>query len=128
MTADAEIEVARATNAIVVPLSALTFRAPGAQPRVRTSAAPRATPAATTSWGNTGTAETATLAAGSLAHVTLVEQGNLRPVPVRITLVSGGEAAIEPVRGSLPLGSQIAVSTTTAQQELEARGPGVPRL
>jgi HlyD family secretion protein len=127
MTASAEIEVAHADNALVVPLAALSFRAPGQQPPARASAAPRATPSAST-WGDTGTAQAPALAAGNLARVTVLDHGQLHAVPVRITLVSGGDAAIEPIGRSLPLGSQIAVSAGPAEETTAARLPGPTRL
>ena len=125
MTANAQIRVAHADDVIVVPLAALSFHLAGVPP-VRASAGPHATPAST-SWGNTGAAPTVTLAAGNIAHVTLLEQGNLRTIPVRIVLVSGGEAAIEPIGQTLPVGSQVAVSATTTQTETAARSPAMLR-
>ena len=74
MTADAQIEVAHVENAIVVPLAALSFRVAGQQPQARASIPPHAT-SASTSWGDTGTAQTTTLTVGSLAQVTVAEQG-----------------------------------------------------
>lgn len=126
MTASASIKVAHADNALVVPLAALSFHTAAQQPRVRASATPRGTPAST-SWGNTGAAQNVTLAAGSVAQVTLVDHGNLLAVPVRIMLVSGGEAAIEPVGQTLAPGSQIAVSAATRQTQTPARAPGLLR-
>jgi HlyD family secretion protein len=123
MTANAQIDVAQANDALVVPLAALSFREPGAaQPHARASGAPHATPAPTT-WGNTGTIETAALTAGSPARVVLDDGGALRPVPVRIVLVSGGEAAIEPLGRTLAAGSQIVVSAAVVEETPAPRSP-----
>jgi HlyD family secretion protein len=116
MTASAEIQVAHVDNAIVVPLAALTFHATGTQPQARRSPRPQTTPAGSP-WGNTGTAQTATLGPGSLAQVTLVGPGGLKSIPVRILLVSGGEAAIQTLGAPLPAGSAVAVSAGTTQTE-----------
>jgi len=126
MTANAEIRVAHADNAVVVPLAALTFHIAGAQAGPRAGAHPRATPAGT-SWGDTGTAQTVTLAAGTNAHVALVVPGGLQSVPVRILLVSGGEAAVESLGRTLPAGSSVAISAATAQSETVARSPVMVR-
>jgi HlyD family secretion protein len=125
MTADAQIDVARADNALVVPLAALTFQTP--EQRAPTTSSAHAAPAST-SWGDTGTVAVNTLAAGSRASLTLVEGKSLRTVLVRITLVSGGEAAVEPVTGTLPAGGRVAVSSAPAQAATAQRMPGMNRL
>ncbi len=126
MTANASIQVAHTDNALVVPLAALSFRTAVPQPHAKATAAPHATPAST-SWGNTGATQNATLAAGSLAQVNVVDHGNLHAVPVRIILVSGGQAAIEPIGQTLAPGAQVAVSLTTQQSQTPARAPGMFR-
>lgn len=126
MTASAEIRVAHIDNALVVPLAALAFHVTEAHPKARASARPQVTPTGS-SWGNTGTAQTAALTAGNLAHVALVENGGVRSIPVRILLVNGGEAAIEGVGRTLMAGSSVAISAGTTQAQTPSRSLGLIR-
>ena len=126
MTANAQIEVAHADNALVVPVAALRFRLPARQPAPGPSGTPRAA-APKTSWGNTGVVESTTLAPGNRAQITVVDGSSTRIVPVRIILVSGGEAAIEPIGQTLEAGSNVAISATAQQAQPAARPPGMFR-
>ena len=88
MTANATIDVQKVANALVVPLSALSFTpAFNGTHRRGTGAAP---------WGSTtGSASTA-MVAGSQGRVFVQRNGKLVRVPVSITLVSGTQAAVAP--------------------------------
>lgn len=125
MTANASINVARANDALVVPLAALTFR--GGTPQPQASAiAPQGGQASV--WGNTGAAESAALVPGSLARVLIVDEHNtLHAIPVRVTLVSAGEAAVVPLGQALVPGERVATSYLAQQSETAARAPGVFR-
>ena len=104
MTANATIDVQKAPNAFVVPLSALSFapafsgstsgthhRAAGAAP-----------------WGSTTGSASATIAAGSQGRVFVQRDGKLVRVPVSITLVSGAQAAVAPAGdATLVAGDQV---------------------
>jgi HlyD family secretion protein len=116
MTANATIDVQKAPNALVVPLSALSFQpafngthhraagATGTPPAKSGSAAP----ANAAPWGNTtGSASTA-IVAGSQGHVFVQRNGKLVRVPVSITLVSGTQAAVAPAGdATLAAGDQV---------------------
>jgi HlyD family secretion protein len=116
MTANATIDVQKAPNALVVPLSALSFqpafngthhRAAGAT-GTRPAKSGSAAPANAAPWGNTtGSASTA-IVAGSQGHVFVQRNGKLVRVPVSITLVSGTQAAVAPAGdATLAAGDQV---------------------
>jgi HlyD family secretion protein len=100
MTANATIDVHTASNALIVPLSALSFapafsgthrRAPG------TAAAPApGTNAGAAPWGSTLGASSSSVVAGSQGRVFVQRNGKLVRVPVAITLISGTQAAVAP--------------------------------
>jgi HlyD family secretion protein len=121
MTANASIHIAKAANALTVPLSALAYNPPagsasGARRGTRGTrgtrpAASGATPATTgaangasanaSPWGQTTGAAGAATTAGSTAHVYVQRNGAAVRVPVKIDLVNASSAAIEPLRGTL---------------------------
>jgi HlyD family secretion protein len=119
MTANATIDVQKAPNALVVPLSALSFQpafngthhraagTTGTGPAKSGSAAP-SNAANAAPWGNTtGSASTA-IVAGSQGHVFVQRNGKLVRVPVSITLVSGTQAAVAPAGdATLAAGDQV---------------------
>jgi HlyD family secretion protein len=119
MTANATIDVQKAANAFVVPLSALSFTPAfnGAHHRTASAAGtatvPRATaqPAAsngTAPWGNTTGSASGAIVAGLQGRVFVQRNGKLVRVPVSITLVSGTQAAVAPAGGAtLAAGDQV---------------------
>lgn len=122
MTPTASIEVARAVDALVVPVAALGF---GTASQQRQATAPRAS---TSPWGDTGTAESSTFVSGSIAAVVVTNGGRSVTVPVRVMLVSGGQAAVEPLHGgTLEAGDEIAVSTVSDGTQTPVRAPGMFR-
>lgn len=107
MTPTASIDVATTRDALVVPISALTFAA--AERHQTTPTATHATP--TSPWGETGSAEAATYIAGSTGSVIVAHEGTEYPVAVRVMLVSGGRAAVTPIGGArLSPGDEVTVS------------------
>ena len=134
MTANANIAVQTAHNALIVPTQALTFRPAGASRSGRHRAAATAgsgSSAATAAspWGQTaGGASAAT--SGSTGLIFVDRNGKAQPVPVRIGLVSGTQAAVTPLRGTLSAGDEVitasgASSTRTASATHGATsGPG----
>jgi HlyD family secretion protein len=121
MTANASIHIAKAANALTVPLSALAYNPPagsasGARRGTRgtrgtrpaaSGAAPATTGAANgasanaSPWGKTTGAAGAATVAGSMAHVYVQRNGAAVRVPVKVDLVNASSAAIEPLRGTL---------------------------
>ncbi len=104
MTANATIGVQKAANALVVPLSALSFQPAfngthkhaAGTPGTHVATSGSAAPANAAPWGNTtGSASTA-IVAGSQGHVFVQRDGKLVRVPVSITLISGTQAAVAP--------------------------------
>jgi HlyD family secretion protein len=108
MTANATIGVQKASNALVVPLSALSFtpafngthhRAAGAAGAKGTRPVKTGNAAASNGaapWGNTTGSASAAIVTGSQGHVFVQRDGKLVRVPVSITLVSGTQAAVAP--------------------------------
>jgi HlyD family secretion protein len=102
MTASASIQTAEAANALVVPLAALSVGSYTHGGAGASSSSP---------WGDTGTAATQTIVAGTTGRVMVIDGGKLRPVPVEIALLSGGEAAVRPIGNArLQPGSQVVVA------------------
>lgn len=109
MTANATIGVQKAANALVVPLSALSFqpafsgsgthRRPAGASGSGTGAAP---------WGNTVGSSSAAIVAGSDGRLFVERDGKLVRVPVTVTLVSGTQAAVAPAGdATLAAGDQV---------------------
>jgi HlyD family secretion protein len=106
MTANATIDVAKQSNALVVPLSALTFTPAGAGQHRRTGAkAPAggtgATPAATqpapagaSAWGTTTGSATTSVATGSTGRIFVERNGKPVRIKVDVDLVAGTQAAV----------------------------------
>jgi HlyD family secretion protein len=123
MTANATIDVQKAPNAFVVPLSALSYQpafsgthrrtagATGAAGSTGTRSAKSgaAAPAANAApWGNTTGSASAAIVAGSQGRVFVQRNGKLVRVPVSITLVSGTQAAVAPAGdATLVAGDQV---------------------
>ncbi len=124
MTANASVHVGKtADDALVVPISALSWRPPAALRPARTqvSSSPAgsatAVPGAAGSspWGNVGSSGAGALVAGSRSRL-FVENadGSVRAVPVTVTLVSGSSAAVQPSGASLAPGDLVVVSGGTS--------------
>ncbi len=114
MTANAAIAVAKAPNALVVPLTALQYR-PAASGNSgahrRTNAEGAASP-----WGAAASgAATAAATAGSAGHVFALRDGKLVRVPVTIGLTTSTNAAVTPLApATLAAGDAIVTSDTSA--------------
>ena len=117
MTANASIHVAKVTNALVVPISALQYTPPR-DARATTSAG------ATSPWGMTDAALTRTIIAGRSGRVFVLRNGSLLRVAVRVLLVSETEAAVAPIAPATLNTSDVAVTsdsqTMVAQQQSAA--------
>jgi HlyD family secretion protein len=120
MTANATIDVQKAANAFVVPLSALSFQpafngthkraagTSGSRPAKAGNAAPAAAANGASPWGSTTGSASAAIVAGSQGHVFVERAGKLVRVPVSITLVSGTQAAVAPAGdATLAAGDQV---------------------
>ena len=101
MTANASIHVAKASNALVVPIEALTYRPAGATHQRRTSAkgSSGATSGASgrSAWGQTAGATVGSAATQSYGLLFVLRNGKPQAVPVTIGLVSGAQAAVTPL-------------------------------
>lgn len=130
MTPTASIEVARARDALVVPLAALTFGS-----AMRRQAVSNATPlpeaaAPASPWGDTGAVENAAIVAGSAGQLVVVENGKTRVVPVSVVLVNAGQAAVVPTPATaLAAGDEVAISFASRANasQTPARAPGMFR-
>jgi HlyD family secretion protein len=107
MTANATIDVQKASNALIVPLSALSFtpaaggngthhHAAGSAGSTGTHTAKATAGNAAAPWGSTLGSASAAITTGSTGRVFVERNGNLVRVPVSITLVSGAQAAVAP--------------------------------
>jgi HlyD family secretion protein len=94
MTANATINVARANNALVVPLSALHTRP--AQSVASTTGTSQQSPWGQTVAGGAG----GSVAAGSNASLTVQRDGKAQRVHVHVDLVTAAAAAVTPIDGS----------------------------
>jgi HlyD family secretion protein len=139
MTANATIDVQKAANAFVVPLSALSFTPPynGTHHRAAGTAGATGTRpakagnAASTSgaspWGSTTGSASAAIVTGSQGHVFVQRNGKLVRVPVSITLVSGTQAAVAPAGdATLVAGDQVVTGDGAAAPAHAQRAPANP--
>lgn len=103
MTANATIGVAKAANALVVPVAALSYQPASGSGAGRhrkagaTASAPGApaTASAASPWGKTNGDSAGLMAAGSSGRIFVQRQGKLVRIPVTVTLVSGTQAAVQ---------------------------------
>jgi HlyD family secretion protein len=100
MTANASIVIRRYPGALVVPLAALQWH-PTPAVRERYHLTPPAalrgrSGAPQSQWGQTGTAETASITPGASANIWVERNGKLVPVQVRILAVNGTTIAVAP--------------------------------
>ena len=111
MTANATIDVARAPNALTVPLAALHTKG-----------------TATTPWGNvTGAAASAAIASGSNARLLVDRDGKPVPIEVYVRLTNGTQAAVEPVAGgTLSAGDQVVIATSAAHRNASGNNQNAP--
>lgn len=127
MTANASIDVATATNALVVPISALQWKPYSGTHR---SAAAAAAGASTGSpWGATNaTSVTASaVTGGSTGSVFVQRDGKLQRIPVTVTLATATQAAVVPAQGSsLQAGDDVVVSSTGSSASARTQGARSP--
>ncbi|HEY5350120.1 MAG TPA: hypothetical protein VIJ64_10320, partial [Candidatus Lustribacter sp.] len=145
MTANATIGVQKAANALVVPLSALSFQpafngthkraaaakgAPAAKSGSAASAnaapANAAAPNGASPWGSTSGSASAAIVAGSQGHVFVERNGKLVRVPVSITLVSGTQAAVAPAGDATLAAGDLVVTGGGADAKPAARAQRAP--
>jgi HlyD family secretion protein len=126
MTANATIDVAKTDDALIVPLSALSYRpaVAGSTHGHRTAgAAPTGT--ATSPWGAT-TGNGASATTGTAQRIFVLRSGRLVRVPVTVTLESGTQAAVTPSAGSLAAGDLVVTGdshvASTSQTTLSQSG------
>jgi HlyD family secretion protein len=99
MTANATIEVAKAPNALTVPLDAI-----------------RSTTSATTPWGNVNGSGGA-VEAGTTAQITIDRNGKAVPVNVYVRLTNQTQAAVEPLRANeLTAGDRVVTGTKVSRR------------
>jgi HlyD family secretion protein len=110
MTANATIDVQKATNALIVPLSALSY-APAFNATHHRPAGSGTGPNANggnAPWGSTLGSSSTTIATGTQGRVFIQRNGKPVRVPVSITLVSGTQAAVAPAGdATLVAGDQV---------------------
>jgi len=137
MTANASIHVAQADNALIIPLSALSYRpanfaggarrAPTAQgtaaqsPQGQAAQSPPSS-AAASPWGQTLAGSSGSFAAGSQGRIFVDRDGKLVAVPVQITLVNATSAAVQPLRGTLQAGDQVVTGDGSGQKRSTQSG------
>ena len=119
MTANAAIAVAKAPNALVVPLTALQYRPAIAGADHRRAGAAKTTAAP---WGGANANAAAPTAAGSIGHVFALRDGKLVRVPVAVGLSSGTIAAVTAVApATLAAGDAIVTGDSSAHVASVAR-------
>ena len=121
MTANATIDVAKQSNALTVPLAALSYVPTGQPHRARSAKggstgsapqSPSSAPANGSPWGHTNTASTGSVSAGSQGRIFVLRNGKPVFVPVDVKLVSGTQAAVAVRAGAtatLAAGDQVIV-------------------
>lgn len=123
MTANASIDVAKAANAFIVPIAALTYAPPtgSVAPRHRrasTAGAGAATSAnaaaAPSPWGATNGSAAASVTAGSRGRIFVRRGTTIVRVPVTISLVSGTQAAVVPRNGDVTSDDLVVTSDSSA--------------
>lgn len=110
MTANASIHVAKAANAIVVPIASLQYSPPEQAKRRNAATAPR-----TSAWGVTQASISRTIVAGRDGRLFLLRSGKPAHVPVNVELVNDTQAAVTPQRGALGPGDDVITSDSTTQ-------------
>jgi HlyD family secretion protein len=127
MTANASIQVAKAPNALVVPLQALSYRPAGvthvrrstatASPAKGTANAASGSPAQQSAWGKTTGVGVSSAATQSKGLIFVLRSGKPQGIPVTIELVSGAQAAVTPTgTATLSVNDQVILSDGGAAQ------------
>jgi len=113
MTANATIQVAHVDNAVIVPLTALSYQPPTAafsghhrRPQTTTgthnaAATTHAAAGSASPWGATQTVSTGAVTPGSTGRIFVLNGKTLTPVPVKVGLVTSTQASVTPLRGTL---------------------------
>jgi HlyD family secretion protein len=136
MTANATIDVAKAPNALIVPLAALSYTPAfnGGTHRRASATAPAAGAAKSGAapWGSTLGSSSTSVTAGSSGRVFVQRNGKLVRVPVSIALISGAQAAVAPAGdATLVAGDQVVTGDgggTPAHAQRAAAGSSNPLL
>ncbi len=151
MTANATIQVAHVDNAVIVPLAAFSYIPPtgafsgsrrrpasgstqnGARATAKSGAKSAAAQGASQAaggngspWGQTLTASSGAVTAGSTGRIFVDQNGKLRPVAVKIGLVSDTTASVTPLRGTLNAGDDVVIGDNAASHASRAASGGNP--
>lgn len=121
MTADASIAVARARNALLVPIAALQYAPPHSA-----VTAPAGSPVASSPWGLTEANVTRTVVAGRPGRIFVAHGGTLTPIAVRVALVAGTQAAVSPVSGRLQPGDPVVVGDSLSAAPVASAAARLP--
>jgi HlyD family secretion protein len=127
MTANASIDVATATNALTVPLTALQWQPANHTRHAANATSPAPVANAASPWGATGagTAAQSAITSGSSGAVFVDAGGKLQRVPVNVALVTPTQAAVVPATaGALTTGDAVVVASSNASA---SAGEGVNR-
>jgi len=115
MTANASIHVAKASNALVIPVQALTYR-PAGLTRTRRNAK-AAGGASRSAWGQTSGTGPGSAAAQANGLIFVLRNGKPQAVPVTIGLLSGAQAAVTPrSSATLSVDDQVILSDGSTSQ------------
>jgi HlyD family secretion protein len=130
MTANASIDVATANNALVVPLSALTWHPSNLASKASGAVSPNAASVNPSSpWGATsaGAGSSSAITSGSNGAVFVDAGRKLQRVPVSVTLVTSTQAAIVPATvGTLSSGDSVVVASSGASSGTVANATRSP--
>jgi HlyD family secretion protein len=114
MTANASVHVTKVNDALLIPLQALQWSAPGSGGRAS------ATGESASPWGTTSASLSRTIVAGRNGRVFVLRAGKLTYVSVRILLVNGTEAAIAPISTPLAANDRVVIATQAPQSRQTA--------
>lgn len=115
MTANANIAVARASHALVVPAQALSY-----QPKTAANGARSTRRDANSPWGRVASGTAGAIVAGTQRSVFALRDGKPQAIPVKVDLVSGMQAAVTPLRGTLKAGDEVIVSDSSTRSQRSA--------
>jgi len=114
MTANATIDIAKANDALVVPLAALSYQPAFGAAGHRAHNASSNVATGTSPWGATTGNATAAGSASGAARIFVLRAGKLVRIPVTVTLTSGTEAAVRATSGTLAAGDAVVTGDATA--------------
>ncbi|MDQ2908446.1 MAG: efflux RND transporter periplasmic adaptor subunit, partial [Candidatus Eremiobacteraeota bacterium] len=156
MTANATITTAKAPNALVVPLGALSYAPPNGTVTHRrhrsastsanagssayagssnpaqsnganAQAAGANSPNAASPWGATNGASTTVPTAGGRSRIYVQRAGKLVRIPVQVVLSNGTQAAVKPLRSAtLSAGDAVVVGDSSTAMATSAHGGAAP--